>query len=604
MDEPELQKLLLDAGRQVQARAALRDVLDAAPRTLTYKQWLARLPLADTQDRRAVTLLSSFTLETLEPFLQVEAYASGWRVKPSYVQFGQWQNALLQPAGAKNDASAAWVLLLHDAELLGEDFSTPAVEAVARLQALLNAWRAHSAKPLFLGVVQAPQAAHGLALDHHTGRAAQRAAFVHGLRALVDSLEDTHLLDLDAATLGVANWFDATGFLATRSVFAHRALPGVARSLARSLACLFRPRRKVLVLDMDNTLWGGVVGEDGVDGLALGQEYPGSAYLKLQRMALELRSTGILLALASKNNEADAFAVFERRPEMLLKPEHFSAWRINWQDKASNIAAMAQQLGLGLDALVFADDSPIECALVRQALPQVEVVELGKDPAKFVDQVLRTQAFDVLHILDEDRQRAQSYAAEAGREQLKAQVTDLSSFLADCQLRLSLQPATAATLDRIHQLMGKTNQFNFSLQRHSKEALQGLMEQGQCLYSATLTDRFGDYGLIGILHLQQAGDVLEIANMALSCRALGRGVEDTMLAYAQGRAAAAACTRLVVHVARGPRNQQVLEYLDNSGFARVADSEKEVLFEIATADADWPWPPYVAVQLKDVEGVS
>ncbi len=253
---------------------------------------------------------------------------------------------------------------------------------------------------------------------------------------------------------------------------------------------------------------------------------------------------------------------------------------------------------------MFADDSPIECALVRQALPQVEVVELGKDPAKFVDQVLRTQAFDVLHILDEDRQRAQSYAAEAGREQLKAQVTDLSSFLADCQLRLSLQPATAATLDRIHQLLGKTNQFNFSLQRHSKEALQGLMEQGQCLYGATLTDRFGDYGLIGILHLQQAGDVLEIANMALSCRALGRGVEDTMLAYAQGRAAAAACTRVVVHVARGPRNQQVLEYLDNSGFARVADSEKEVLFEIATADADWPWPPYVAVQLKDVEGVS
>ena len=599
MTESDLQKLLLDADRQVHARAALRNQLDAAPRTLAYKQWLARLPLAEDENRRSVTLLSSFTLETLEPFLQVEAYVSGWRTKPRYVQFGQWQNALLQPAATKVETSAALVLLLHDAELLGDDFSTPAAEALARLQVLVQTWRAGSAKPMFLGVVQAPLAAHAWAVARHNGRSARRADFYHGLRALADEVKDVHLLDLDAATLGVANWFDSTGFLATRSVFAHRALPGVARSLARSLACLFRPRRKVLVLDMDNTLWGGVVGEDGLDELALGQEYPGSAYLGLQRMALELRSTGILLALASKNNEADAMAVFERRPEMLLKPEHFSARRINWQDKASNIVAMAQQLGLGLDALVFADDSPIECALVREALPQVEVVELGKDPAKFVDEVLRTQAFDVLQVLDEDRQRAQSYAAEAGREQLKSQVTDLSSFLADCELRLTLQPATAASLDRIHQLMGKTNQFNFSLQRPSKEALQALMEQGQWLYGATLTDRFGDYGLIGILHLQQAGEVFRIENMALSCRALGRGVEDSLLAYTRGRALAAGCTRVAVHAARGPRNQQVLEYLDNSGFARVADSEKAVLFEIATADADWPWPPYVAVQLKE-----
>jgi len=273
MNESELQRLLLDPDRQVQARSALRDVLDIAPRTLTYKQWLARLPpLAQGQQPRPVQLLSSFTLETLEPFFQVEAYVSGWRAQTRYVQLGRWQNALVAPAAAVHEQPAAVVLLLHDAELLGDDFSTSPDDAVARLQALLSTWRAGSAKPLFLGVVQAPPGAHRLAFDQHAGRAAVRAAFMRGVGDLAQQLKDVHLLHLDGDSLGVAPWFDATGYLATRSVFAHRALPGLARVLARSLGCLFKPRRKVLVLDMDNTLWGGVVGEDGVDGLALGQD--------------------------------------------------------------------------------------------------------------------------------------------------------------------------------------------------------------------------------------------------------------------------------------------------------------------------------------------
>jgi FkbH-like protein len=603
MTESELQQLLLDPGRQVHARASLRDILDSAPRTMTYKQWLARLPApAPTQPARAVQLLSSFTLETLEPFLQVEAYVSGWRAQTRYVQLGRWQNALVAPATA-HEQPAATVLLLHDAELLGNDFGVAPDDAVSRLRALLTTWRAGTAKPLFLGLVQAPPGAHRLAFDKHVGHGAARAALMRGVVELAHQLQDVHLLELDADSLGVAPWFDATGHLATRSVFAHRALPAVARVLARHLACLFRPRRKVLVLDLDNTLWGGVVGEDGVDGLALGQDYPGNAYLGLQRLALDLRGTGVLLALASKNNEADALAVFEQRPEMLLQPAHFSARRINWTDKPANLVAIAQELGLGLDALVFADDSAIECALVREALPQVEVVELGKDPARFVDRVLRTQAFDALHVSGEDRQRADSYAAEAHRHELRATVTDMASFLADCQLRLALQPAIPSTLDRMHQLLGKTNQFNFSLQRPGKDSLQGLMEQGQRLYSASLADRFGDYGLIGVLQLAQDGRVFRIENLVLSCRALGRGVEDAMLAHAHSLARAAGCTRLAVRAVRGPRNQQVLEYLDNAGFVRISDSDGGVEFEIATAPDGLPWPSFVTVQLHEPEGV-
>ena len=600
MTESELQQALSQPEQQVQARSAMRALLDAAPRTLTYKQWLSHLPPADAA--RRIMLLSSFTLETVEPFLQVEAYVSGWRVQSRYVQYGSWHNALLQAPVAAADESAAVVLLLHDAELLGEDFGTPVDEALGRLQSLLLAFRAHSAKPLFLGLVQAPPPLQALAFGESAGRGrtAQRSAFAHGLIALAQGPKDTHLLDLDATTLGNADWFDVRGFLATRSVFAHRALPGLARCLARHLACLFRPRRKVLALDLDNTLWGGVVGEDGVDGLLLGQDYPGAAFVAFQQMALDLRRSGILLALVSKNNEADAMGVFAERSEMVLKPEHFSAMRIDWQDKAGNIAAIAQQLGLGLDSFVFADDSAIECALVRQALPQVEVVELGKDPSRFVTQVLTTQAFDALNLLDEDRQRADSYRAESSREQLRTQVTDMASFLLDCELRLTLQAVTPAALDRVHQLIGKTNQFNFTLQRHSKDDLQREMEAGDRLYSAALTDRFGDYGLIGILHLQPDGDDFHIANLALSCRALGRGVEDALMAYARDRAVAAGAKRLCVQATRGPRNQQVLDYLDRVGMARESDDFEHVHFALATDTRALPWPAFVTVDGVDI----
>jgi FkbH-like protein len=596
MAEQDLSDLLLDPARQTAARSRLRDEIDAAPRTLTYKHWLAHLPQAQTST--AVTVLSSFTAETLEPFLQLEGYLSGWRPQTSYVQYGQWQNALLSGQGLEH-APAAVVLLLHDTELLGPNCAD-ASAALDHLENLLSAFRQRSATPLFLGLVQPPFVAAGLGLGEAQakGRAWQRAEFARGVVQLSQRLADLHLLALGLSDLGAADWFDAKGFLATHSVLTHKVLPAVARCIARHVACLYRPRRKVLVLDMDNTLWGGVVGEDGVQGVALGHGYPGAAFLDFQRTALALRESGVLLAAASKNNEADVMAVFGQRPEMLLKPEHFSAMRINWSDKASNIASMAEQLGLGLDSFVFADDSAIECALVREALPQVEVVELPKDITRYSERLLRTQAFDVLKLSDEDRQRASSYAAEAGRQQLRAQVTDMASFLADCNLRLSIQAVSAHSLDRVHQLMGKTNQFNFTLARPSKEALQAVMQNTGAggLYSATLSDRFGDYGLIGFMQMQREGEHLHISNMALSCRALGRGVEDALLAFARDQAEAANCTQLRVASVRGPRNQQVLAYLDGAGFERLMDDEQGVLFASALGSEQLAWPAHVTVE--------
>lgn len=596
MNDSELLSLITDARRQTEGRAALRDKLDTSGRTLAYKLWLNRLPDATT--RMPVALLSSFTLQTIEPFLQVEAYLSGWRAQITYAAYSQWQTALLAPASL--GPCRAVVLVLHDAELLADGAGTSA-DALAHVSDMVGAFRAASALPLFVACVAAPSQHHALALGHAAGvgPAAQHDQLQRGLTELASRTRDMHTIDLGGDALRSADWFDERAYFSTRSVFSHAVLPAVARCIARSLACLFRPRRKVLVLDLDNSLWGGVAGEDGVLGLDLASDYPGAAYVAFQRQLLELRRSGVLLTIASKNNEADARAVFEQRPEMALSWGDFSARRVNWVDKAHNICEMADELGLGLDAFVFADDSAIECALVRAALPQVEVVELGPEPARFGQRLLRCQAFDTLHVSAEDRGRADGYAAEAGRRSLRGQVTDMASFLASCELRLSLQAVDNSSLERVHQLLGKTNQFNFTLERPAKEQLAALCVGGQRLFAASLQDRFGQYGLIGILHIEALPDCLLINNMALSCRALGRGVEDALLAFARDQAQLTGRTNLRVNATPGPRNQQIFEFLQRSGFTRLAEDEGRVPFVWSDLPGQngepqrLPWPPYL-----------
>jgi FkbH-like protein len=579
--------LVADRARRVEARSRLRDQLDASSRGTVYLQWLERLPWGDVVPRR-VALLSSFTVRTLEPFLRVEAWLSGWEAELDWVEYAPWRNALIAPDGLPEGKQAV-VLLLHDTELLRESAPDPAA-ALSHLQQLLATFRSRCATPLFVGLVQAPPPL-GLPGPEDPLDLA-REALRRGLREIMRAVPDVHRLPLPAP--GPA--FDRSAFIARLSVFGGRAQAEAARAIARSLACLFRSRRKLLVLDADNTLWGGVVGEDGVDGLAIGTGWPGAAYLALQRQALRLRDQGVLLALASKNNEADAREVFERRPEMLLRWEHFSARRVDWNDKAANIDLMATELGLGLDSVVFADDSGIECARVREALPQVEVVELGRDPARYVEQLLRCQAFDALVVTDEDRQRAAAYAAEGERSALASAATDMAAFLASCELRLAIDPLAPATLDRVHQLLGKTNQFNFTLERHAKETLQRWCIEGTRVFTATLADRFGDYGLIGIVHLEPEAKALRLANMALSCRALGRGVEDALLAFARERAKALGLTRLVVQAVRGPRNQQVFDFLARSGFAAGGEAQGSVPYELPLAGDVLPWPSFLTVQ--------
>ena len=599
-----LEVLLSDLERLTEARARLRSVLDDAPTTLSYMRWLRRLPPA--AKTRRVVILSSFTVETMAPFLDVEAFAAGWRIEPRFVQYSEWPAALAEPERLGEPAPEACVVLLHGDAVLSRDEgdSTTSIEWLA---GLVREFREHSTIPLFLGILVEPPSMHTVGLGEGPAKGRPRALAVARdcLARLELELDDVHLLDVPAwlGTVG-SEVFDDRGYLNNLSLLNGRGMAVVARGIARHVGCLFRPRRKVLVVDLDETLWGGVVGEDGVNGIALGEIWPGPAYLAFQRTLRALRRTGILLAICSKNEEADVRAVFEHRPENILAWEDFSAYRIDWRNKAENLVELAEELGLELDSFVFVDDNPKECALVRQALPQVEVVELGKRPEAFSGQLLACQAFDTLSFTREDAIRAESYRHERQRRDLAKMATNLDIHYRSLDLRLSIRPVEARTLDRIHKLLNKTNQFNLTLDRSTLDEIRQRLESDSDIYSAELSDRFGEYGIIAALELYSKTDQLCIANLAVSCRALGCLVEDSLLAFSSAQASAQGAAALVADFVPGPRNGQVPKALRRLGFSAAVEGSEARHFVCKLANGGIAMPPHIAVEAPNMNSAG
>lgn len=600
--ENTLQSLLLDPARQAVARKLLRETLDAKPTTLAYMGFKAKLPTPSAKQN--VAILSSYTIETIAPFLEVEAYLAQWRADMTFVQYSNWLNTLHDPASL-GDCDAV-VLLLHGEAVLPWN-CTGAEDAIGLLDAAIQAFRDQSSIPLFIGLIAEPPEPQALGLGNRPrhGRAAMLEQVNARITELSGQMANVHCLDVPewARIYGDA-WYDRTGYLANMTLVSHKALPALARGIARNVGCLFKPRRKVLAIDLDNSLWGGIVGEDGPEGVILSPDkWPGAGFVAFQRVLVQLRDTGVLLVANSKNNEADARSVFETRPEMALAWDDFTATRINWQDKASNLEEMAEELGLGLDSFIFADDSPVECALVQEALPMVEVVELGKNPAEFTNRLFASGSFDTLVISKEDQARAASYRSESQRRDVQTRSRDLGDFLPGLDLHLEIRPIAAESADRAHQLLTKTNQFNLSLARPTAADIQALMKGGERLFGAMLKDRFGEYGTIAIMELRPVGDTLNIESLVISCRALGRQVEEALIGFAIAQAKQHDCNRLGAGFRQGPRNQQVVAFLERTGFRKTGVSGETTCYSLDPDNLQAPLLHHITVDIPEMESI-
>lgn len=370
-------------------------------------------------------------------------------------------------------------------------------------------------------------------LGHYEAETAWGAAnYLRRLNQLLAHAAPGHASICDAEHLsgyvGKRTWFDEPAWYTSRQGLGFAAVPALAHSLAAIVAALRGKSRKCLVLDLDNTLWGGVVGDVGVEGLRLARgDAVGEAYVDFQQYCLQLKRRGVVLAVCSKNNPEIARAPFETHPEMVLKLDDISAFVANWDDKATNLRRIAAELNLGLDSLVLVDDNPAERALVRRYVPEVAVPEMPEDPALFRQALDRQRYFEVAALSEEDRARAGYYRTEQKRQSAALSASDFDAFLASLEQRCDTGPFDEMSLGRIVQLTNKTNQWNLATRRMT-EAEVRLRMADPSYYTLWVRhgDRFGDSGLIAVLIAREDQAVLHVEQWLMSCRVIKRGIED------------------------------------------------------------------------------
>ncbi len=357
------------------------------------------------------------------------------------------------------------------------------------------------------------------------------------------------------------------------------AAPLATDQLAALLGAALGRSRKVLVLDLDNTLWGGVIGDDGIDGIRLGQgSGEGESFVAFQHYAKALRNRGVLIAVSSKNTHEVCAEAIENHPEMVLKMEDFSAFRANWNRKDLNIADMAASLNLGLDSFVFFDDSPVERDLVRRELPMVAVPEVPDDPALYVSCLARAHYFDAVSFSDDDRKRHRQYAENEGRRAAMEQCQDLSEFLRSLDMKIAVQGYRPVDLARITQLVNKTNQFNLTTRRYTEAEIRTFGEDADSLLlSCRVEDRFGDNGLISVVITRptECGEGLEIDTWLMSCRVLGRQVERATMISLVRLAADRGVKFLVGCYRPTAKNGLVRTFFADQGFEEFAPQEPD-----------------------------
>ena len=356
----------------------------------------------------------------------------------------------------------------------------------------------------------------------------------------------------------------------------------VAREVAHLIGSLKRASKKVLVLDLDNTLWGGVVAEDGLEGIELGDTSPrGEAFKAFQKYISTLKERGVLLGVCSKNDLARATEPFEKHPEMVLRMEDIVSFKANWEPKADNLRQMASELNLGLDSFVFVDDNPAEIEIVRQFAPEVTTILLGPDPAGYVGQLQDCRLFEPRAITTEDAERTSQYRSDVQRKELQASITDMDSYLESLAMEAVISEFTPVDVPRLSQLINKSNQFNLTTRRRSEAEVIAVMNDPQQIgYSVRLRDRFGDHGLISIVIGKKAGETMQIDTWLMSCRVLKRQVEEVVLNELARLAGARDCIRLKGTYLPTPKNEMVRDFYPRMGFSLTHENGNVREFEL------------------------
>lgn len=562
----------------------------------------------DQRDVTSVAVLSSFTADFLRPYLIVEAAELGLSVRPWFGPFGAFEQQVLDdraPLWAQLP-EVVWIAmriedvdpqLVHDLPEIGPERAAERLGHLRqRVVQLAEAIRARSTANILVSNFACPRPLDLFDASDPDGLSHLCAAENRELARALTRITGAHVFDWNGVIggWGTARATDAKLWYLARTPIAADLQPVVARNLARCLRALLHPAAKCIVVDLDNTLWGGVLGDDGAEGLQLGDLHPGRAFRDLQYALRELRRRGFLLAIASKNDAALVGDTLASHPEMVLRPGDFAAIVANWEPKPTNLRQIAATLNIGLDALVFIDDNPVERAHVRAELPMVHVVEWPTDPLKFASALADVAVLDRPRLLADDRARAARVAHDQKRLALEHGAASVDEFLSGLQMVATIGAGDEIELPRIHQLIHKTNQFNLTTRRHPIEEIAQLSRSpAAAVRWLRLRDRFGDLGLVCVGIVRPSDDgTWEIDTFLMSCRVMGRGVEQAFL-HDLVRAAIEAGARRIRGVYRPtPKNHIVADFYRQYGFAEIGRTGEAVEYEISEAALP-SWPPFI-----------
>jgi FkbH-like protein len=569
----------------------------------------------DDKTSISLNLLSTFNLDAITPFMVEALDRRGWQAKIHLAEFGQIAQSVLDPMSTLYKSNPDGVIIIpasedlfsplyHDPQKFLTDEADDLLQSRAKeighwIEVILDrlpetvclvpTWQADYLPLEYILDPIAPN--RGQLLGEQWCKIVREMGAISPRVVIVDWADHT-------ARYGMKNYSDPRLWYLGRMRLNPDGLAAISDLLAAHIAAYRNMAKKVAVVDLDNTLWGGIVGEDGMSGLVLGEEGVGLAFMDFQRELRKLHDAGIILAICSKNNPEDAWKVFEQHEAMLLKRSHFASARINWEDKATNLREISRELNLGLDSFVFFDDNPVERDWIRMALPEVDVPELPIDPAYRPQFIREMNSFQRITLTQEDMQRADSYKAQSLRTQLKSSVASLDEFLDSLDQEVKIAPVHAGSLARAAQMCQRTNQFNLTTQRYTVADLEKIeADPQQELYTVAVKDRYGDSGITGLGILRFEDDLAHIDVLLLSCRVLGRKIENALIAFLAERASERGAHSLLGYYYPTEKNVQVAEFYKDFGFEDSGNGK--FLLELAQSNLKYP----SNVQLE-IEGVK
>ncbi len=367
---------------------------------------------------------------------------------------------------------------------------------------------------------------------------------------------------------------------------------------AKQLRAVSLIRKKCLILDLDNTLWGGILGEDGVNNIQISGSYPGKAFSLWQQGLNQLKKDGVILCICSKNNMADVEEVWAKRDDMILKKDDFAAVRVNWQDKAANIRSLAEELNIGLDSMVFVDDNPAERELIRQQLPMVSVPDFPSQPYDLpkLYQYLVSEYFRIYSLTNEDRSKTEQYRQNAQRKEVAEQFTNMNDYLRSLQMVLSIASVSPQTISRAAQMTQKTNQFNLTTKRYTEADIDNFLNTGGQGWTISVADKFGDNGITGLVLVTNEG---VIDTFLMSCRVLGKGIENVFLRVILSLLKKQGMCSVTGQYFPTYKNGQTIKFYPNNGFNLIESDEKgNVLYHLLLDNANFCIEDYFTIKIS------